>query len=329
MPIEAVGTADELRALAALMEAGQPEPLAAAGAVHGQRVAAVRARYPGVPLAALNRRIFCHQHGAGGAGGAGVPAPRARTWNTIRNLDAGIILAELYIYGEIGEWGITAADVVAQLASITATNLTVYLNSAGGEVFEGQAIRNKLRDHPAMVEVRVDGYAASIASIIAMAGDRIVMNRQARMMIHDASGLVIGNPGDLRMMADILDAVSDDMASVYATRAGGTMAEWRKRMKAETWYSADGAVEVGLADEAIVDIPAAMEVYAGPGRIPTGVLPATVDTAGVGPGAPDPARTSQMSLARPGPDPGPTPLDPYRALAGALDMLSPPIKEAV
>lgn len=313
MPIEAVGTADELRALAALMEAGQPEPLAAAGAVHGQRVAAVRARYPGVPLAALNRRIFCdapaHTHG------------RARTWNTIRNLDAGIILAELYIYGEIGEWGITAADVVAQLASITATNLTVYLNSAGGEVFEGQAIRNKLRDHPAMVEVRVDGYAASIASIIAMAGDRIVMNRQARMMIHDASGLVIGNPGDLRMMADILDAVSDDMASVYATRAGGTMAEWRTRMKAETWYSADGAVEVGLADEAIVDIPASVEVYAGPGPTPT--------AGGVGLGAPDPARTSQMSLARPGPDPGPTPLDPYRALAGALDMLSPPIKEAV
>src|SRR5690606_8034659 len=103
--------------------------------------------------------------------------------------------------------------------------------------------------HQAHVTVIVDSLAASIASVIAMAGDRVVMAKNATMMIHDGHGLSIGNAADMREMADLLDKVSDNIASVYAERAGGDVAEWRERMRAETWYSADEAVSAGLADE--------------------------------------------------------------------------------
>jgi ClpP class serine protease len=120
-------------------------------------------------------------------------------------------------------------------------------------VFDGLAIYNALRSHPAQVTVTVDGLAASIASVIAMAGDRVVMNRGAMMMIHDASSLSVGNAQEMRATADLLDKASDNIASIYADRAGGTPEEWRGQMRAETWYLAAEAVDVGLADEAVTD----------------------------------------------------------------------------
>jgi hypothetical protein len=97
--------------------------------------------------------------------------------------------------------------------------------------------------------VRVDALAASIASVIAMAGDRVIMSPGSQMMIHDANGVACGEPDELRKYADFLDAQSDNIASIYAERAGGTALQWRKRMQAETWYFADEAVAAGLADE--------------------------------------------------------------------------------
>jgi ATP-dependent protease ClpP protease subunit len=304
-----VGTADELRRLASLADAAPDHSLASAEAPEQQRrVEAVQARFPGVPLASLAGRIWCD---------APTAAPvRARSWHTIRNLDHGGILAEMYLYGDIGEWGITAADFVQQLNSITATAITLHLNSPGGEVFEGQAIRNKLMDHPAHIEVRIDALAASIATIIAMAGDRIVVNRQGRMMIHDASGLVVGNAADMRALADVLDAVSNDMAGVYATRAGGTPKEWRARMKAETWFSAEEAVAVGLADEAIIDLPAVTEPYAARNRTMVGAQAAPVSV------GPDPAPPTPSGAGVPEPD-------PWTSLAAAFAAVYAPIKEAV
>lgn len=250
-----VGTADELRRLAALIEVAPTDGLPApALAEQARRVEAVQARYPGVPLASLAGRIFCDT----------LAAPvRARVWHTIRNLDSGMgIHADLYLYGEIGEWGITAADFVQMLGSVAATDITLHLNSPGGEVFDGMAIYNALSDHPAQMEIRIDAFAASIATIVAMAGNRIVVNRKGRMMIHDASGLVIGNAADMIMMADVLDTISDDMASIYATRAGGTPATWRKQMKAESWFGGEQAVAAGLADEAITNTSSDPAAYA-------------------------------------------------------------------
>ncbi|MEU1372991.1 head maturation protease, ClpP-related [Streptomyces triculaminicus] len=168
-------------------------------------------------------------------------------WYRIRNLADGA--TEVAIYDEIGYFGVTASDFIAELKTIESPEITLRLNSPGGEVFDGIAIMNALRSHPARVTTHVDGIAASIASVIAMAGDRIVMQPHSQMMIHDGSGLCIGNAGDMREMADLLDKQSDNIAGVYAERAGGTVRQWRTRMLAETWYTAAEAVEAGLADE--------------------------------------------------------------------------------
>jgi ATP-dependent protease ClpP protease subunit len=235
------GTADELRRSADLVDGDDAPKLAAVRAVHDQRVAKLQARYPGVAMADLAGRIFCEAPER--------PAHKAQVWHRISNQADGAV--DMYLYDEIGFWGVSAADFVQALAGIDAEEITLHINSPGGEVFDGFAIRNAVRDHPANITVQVDGLAASIASVIAMAGDKVIMNRQARAMIHDASGLSIGNAAEMRQMADVLDTLSDDIASVYAERAGGTAAEWRDAMRATTWYSADGAVEAKLADEVV------------------------------------------------------------------------------
>jgi ATP-dependent protease ClpP protease subunit len=157
--------------------------------------------------------------------------------------------AEVVIYDEIGWWGTTAASFMDELKQITAGRITLRLNSPGGDVYDGVAIMNVLRSHPATVTTHVDGLAASIASVIALAGDRIVMQPGSTMMIHDASGFCYGQAPDMRELADMLDRHSDNIASLYAERAGGTVAEWRERMRGESWFSAEEAVAVGLADE--------------------------------------------------------------------------------
>lgn len=158
--------------------------------------------------------------------------------------------AEVVIYDEIGYWGVTAAAFMDEVRAITADKIDLRLNSPGGDVFDGIAIHNVLRSHPATVTTYVDSLAASIASVIALAGDRVVMQPHSQMMIHDAWGLTVGNADDMREMAALLDKQSNNVAGIYAEKAGGSEADWRTVMKAETWYTADEAVDAGLADEA-------------------------------------------------------------------------------
>lgn len=168
-------------------------------------------------------------------------------WYRIHNVADGF--AEVMIYDEIGYFGITANDFVKELAGLQADRLNVHLNTPGGEVFDGIAIYNALKSHPAEVHVTVDSLAASIGSVIAMAGDRIVMARNSTMMIHDGMGIAIGNAADMRELADLLDKTSDNIASIYAERSGKPADHWRGLMRAEQWYSAEEAVGAGLADE--------------------------------------------------------------------------------
>ncbi len=158
-------------------------------------------------------------------------------------------VAEVYIYDEIGYWGVTAKDFVDELRQVTADRIELHINSPGGDAFDGIAIYQALKDHTAEVTATVDSLAASAASFIAMAGDRVVMTRNATMMIHDAFGLAAGNAADMRDMADRLDKISDNVADIYAQHAGGSVTSWRDAMRAETWYTADEAVTAGLADE--------------------------------------------------------------------------------
>ena len=158
-------------------------------------------------------------------------------------------VAEVHIYDEIGYWGTSAKDFAQQLAELDVDRIQLRINSPGGNAWDGVAIMNTLRRHRARVEVTVDGIAASAASLIAMAGDHIVMNRSSQMMIHDTSGMAWGNAATMRETADLLDKLSDSYADAYAKRAGGTRSAWRDVMRAETWYTAEEAVLAGLADE--------------------------------------------------------------------------------
>lgn len=175
----------------------------------------------------------------------------ARSWYRITNA-ADSDEAEVMLYDEIGGWfGNTADDLIAELKQISSPRMRVRINSPGGSVFEGIAIANALRAHPASVTVQVDAVAASIASVIAMAGDRIEMAPNSMLMIHDASGMAWGNAADMEEMAELLDLISDNIADAYAAKAGGTREQWRDRMRAETWYLPEDAVANGLADEAV------------------------------------------------------------------------------
>ena len=169
-------------------------------------------------------------------------------WYKIRSQAGGP--AQLLIYDEISWFGITAEQLVSELAQITG-DLEVHINSPGGDTFDGIAIMNALRQHQGQVTVMVDGLAASAASVIAMAAapGRLIMNPGSMMMIHNAWGMSIGNASDMRQMADLLDQVSGNIADIYAARGGGTAADWQASMNAETWYKAQEAVDAGLADK--------------------------------------------------------------------------------
>lgn len=185
----------------------------------------------------------------------------AGDWYRISNADGGA--AEAYIYGVIGsDWNegdVTASSFVRDLRNVTAPVIDLHLNSPGGLVWDGIAIYSALLNHPATVNVHVDGIAASAASFVAMAGDTITMEKPAKMMIHDAQGVAIGNAADMAEMAQLLDETSDTIAGIYADRTGADVSQWRDAMKAETWFSASQAVEAGLADQVANDATATPE----------------------------------------------------------------------
>lgn len=175
---------------------------------------------------------------------------RPKEWFRFENAADGTDTTHIYIYDMIGGWfGVTADEMIAQLKEVDTGSITLHINSPGGDVFDGVAIYNALRSHKAKVNVVVDALAASAASFIAQSGDTVTMNRGSMMMIHDASAGSYENAAGHRETADILDKVSNSIASIYALRAGGTEAAWRATMIAEAWYTAQEAVDNGLADK--------------------------------------------------------------------------------
>lgn len=169
-----------------------------------------------------------------------------RQWFTFKALSADE--TRIDIYDEISWFGITAADFNRELKQVTSRAISLHLNSPGGDVFDGIAIYNALKQHPATVNVTIDAIAASIASVIAMAGDRVEMSQGSMLMIHEPFALVIGDATDMRKQAEALDLMGDSIAGIYAGRAGGKPEEWRAAMREETWYSDSSAVDAKLAD---------------------------------------------------------------------------------
>jgi ATP-dependent protease ClpP protease subunit len=156
------------------------------------------------------------------------------------------------VYDDIGgggpfSGGVSASDFATAIAGVRGS-LDVHINSGGGIVWDGIAIMNAIKGHKGKVTTVVDGLAASIASVIAQSGHERVMQPGSMLMIHDAFAPFEGNAAEMAKMASTLDQVSDNLAGIYASRAGGTADEWRARMRTETWFSADDAVRAGLAD---------------------------------------------------------------------------------
>lgn len=174
-------------------------------------------------------------------------APAAgQSWYRIQN--AAKDEAKVYVYDVIAWYGIGADQFARDLDEITAKTIHLHINSPGGDVFEGIAIYNALKNHSAKVITHVDGIAASIASIIALAGDEVRMSEGAFMMVHNPWLIVIGESKDLRDAADILDKLAESMAGIYANATGRTPKEMLKLMRDETWMNATEAQEEGFAD---------------------------------------------------------------------------------
>lgn len=215
--------------------------------------------------------------------------------------------AEISIFDEIGSWGVTARDFIAELRSLDTTAITLSINSPGGSVFDAIAMYNALRQHPAKVTTKVMGVAASAASLVAMAGNTIVMPENAFMMVHNPINFAYGNAEDLREMADLLDKLSASLVATYVARTGRSEDEIKALLAAETWMSAAEAVEQGFADqiEPALRIAASFDLE----RIPENVRASIALEAAPAP-ATDPAPAA-------GPAPAPEPAAPA-ALASRI-----------
>jgi ATP-dependent Clp protease, protease subunit len=170
---------------------------------------------------------------------------------SIQFLARGARSAEIWLYGVVGDdWGgITDKQFVKNLNDLGKVDeINLRINSEGGSVMDGYAIYNALVRHPAQINVDIDAFAGSIASIIAMSGDRIAMASNAMMMIHDPTAGVWGDSNDMRRMADILDGIRGKLVDTYVARTKNSSDDVSKWMTDETWLSAEQAVTYGFAD---------------------------------------------------------------------------------
>ena len=173
---------------------------------------------------------------------------------------------DLLIYGDIG-WENTAKQVQEKLNEFDGAPVRVRINSGGGDVYEGIAILNTLRAYAGDITVVIESLAASAASFIAVGiGERVVIRSNAELMIHKAWTMLSGNSDDIDKKRDYLARQDMKLASIYAEKAGGELDDWLQAMSAETWYTAEEALEAGLVD-AIEDAKKPVEAAAGSSRV--------------------------------------------------------------
>ena len=162
---------------------------------------------------------------------------------------------ELLIYSDIGESffgdSVSAISVKAQLDKMPAGDLSVRINSPGGSVFDGFAIYNLIKQYKGTVTVYVDGLAASAASVVAMAGEKIIMADNPLMMIHGPWARSMGTAEEMRQTASLLDKIKDSIVGTYVSRTGLDAADVAAMMEAETWMNAAEAKEKGFATDSV------------------------------------------------------------------------------
>lgn len=181
------------------------------------------------------------------------------SWYSIKALSKATV--EILLYDEIGNWGISAKQFARDLQAVgDVSQINLHIHSPGGDVFEGMAIYNLLVNHPARVSVFIDGLAASMASVIAMAGDTISIPENAMMMIHKPWGIQGGDADDMRRYAELLDKVEGSLVMSYVRKTGKTEDEIKSLLKEETWMTGREAVEAGFADQLTEPLAAAAQL---------------------------------------------------------------------
>ncbi len=163
-------------------------------------------------------------------------------------IEASASEATVYLYDEIGWFGIMADEFVRDLNQITSGVIHLRVNSPGGSVFDGTTIYNALKQHKARIVAHIDGLAASIASVIVMAADEVVASENSFLMIHEPWSMVIGDSIDMRQEADLLDKVSGTISKTYQDKSGKSAEAIKSLMVAETWFTAQEALDAGFID---------------------------------------------------------------------------------
>lgn len=181
------------------------------------------------------------------------------SWYRIRALARGV--AEIMLYDEIGAWGITAQQFARELKALgDLQRIDLRVHSPGGDVFEGTAIYNLLKHHPARVDGYVDGLAASMATVVLMACDTVYIPENGMMMIHKPWGITGGDADDMRRYVDLLDKIEDTMVAAYASKTGKSADEIKALLKEETWMTGREAIEAGFADQLTEPLSAAAQL---------------------------------------------------------------------
>ena len=169
-----------------------------------------------------------------------------RNWYEISNSASDV--TDIYIFNDIGTFGVSAQSFIEEIKEYEDNELAIHINSLGGEVFDGMAIYSIIQRRKAKTTVYIEGIAASIASVIAVAADRVIMSENSLLMIHNAWGGGNGDASEMRKQADVLDKISNEIAEIYVKKTKRPYNEIVDMMREETWLTAEEAVALGFAD---------------------------------------------------------------------------------
>jgi len=222
----------------------------------------------------------------------------SKDWYTIEaKADGDDSSADIFIFDYIGYWDISARKFINELKDLDVDRINLHINSPGGLVFDGIAIQNSLKHHKADVTVFIDGLAASIASIIALAGDEVRIADNAYVMIHNPASIVWGEAKDMLKEAEVLNKIADGIAGDYSRKMGVTPEAARELMDEETWWLGQEAVDAGFADATFAGTAAAarFDIQRVSAKAPAAVLERFSDMNSPPPGGPTQPEEAPMA----------------------------------
>ena len=170
-----------------------------------------------------------------------------RNWFDIKSKSSAEVV-DVYIFDEIGTFGVNAQSFIEEIKAYKGQPMNLHLNCVGGDVFEGMAIYNVIKKRKAKTTVYIEGIAASMGSVIALAADEVIMAENSLFMIHNAFGGAMGEAEEMRKTAAVLDKISNEIADIYTKKTNLSFGKVKEMMDKETWLNADEAFELGFID---------------------------------------------------------------------------------